>query len=242
MKKRNRIVINLDQAQAPRSKGRRSGLARALMIIAVVLLLLAGGVAGGGYLWWRHYQSSPVYTLAVLDDASQRDDIATIDGIIDNDKVCDDFVAQVREHAAGSVASAIGSVWPTQANAALQTLSPKLKQTVHDEMVKELKRLTEPAKGKPFILVALAINRYANIKEENNIARLKVDLKDEHLELTMQPATQTDGPRWRITAVQDDKLAKQIADGMTQNLPASAGAQVQDEVRKQLDKLKKPAK
>jgi hypothetical protein len=242
MKKRNRIVINLDQAQAPRSKGRRGGLARALMIIAVVLLLLAGGVAGGGYLWWRHYQNSPVYTLAVLADASQRDDIAAIDGIIDNDKVCDDFVAQVRDHAAGSVAAAIGSVWPTQANAAMQTLSPKLKQTVHDEMVKELKRLTEPAKGKPFILVALAINRYANIKEENNTARLKVDLKDEHLELTMLPATQTDGPRWRITAVQDDKLAKQIADGMTQNLPSSAGAQVQDEVRKQLDKLKKPAK
>jgi len=41
---------------------------------------------------------------------------------------------------------------------------------VHDSFVSELKRLTEPASGKPFILVSLAINSFADIKQENNVA------------------------------------------------------------------------
>ncbi len=242
MKKRNRIVINLDESQTRgrRRRGRRAG--RLLMVIAVVLLLLAGGLVGGGYFWWRHYQNSPAYTLAVLADAAQRNDTATVDGILDTDKVCDDFISQVRQHAGGSVASAIGSVWPTQANSALQTLSPRLKQTVHDEMVKELKRVTEPAKGKPFVLLALVITRYADIKEESNVAQVKVDVNDEHLQLTMMPATQPGVARWRVIAVQDEKMVKQITDDMTQNLPATAGSEIQDQIRKHVDKLKKPGK
>jgi hypothetical protein len=130
---------------------------------------------------------------------------------------------------------------PAQANSALQSLSPKLKQTVHDELLKELQRLTEPAKGKPFILVALAITSFADIKEENNIAQVKVNIKDEHLQLTMEPAALTDGKRWRITAVQDDKLTKLVADGMAKKLGPSS-TQVQDEVHKQWDNLKKQVK
>ncbi len=233
--KRNRIVINLDQAPpGPRGRGgARSGLARTLIIIAVVLLLLVGGVVGGGYAWWRHYQSSPAYSLAVLADAAQRNDTATIDGILDTDKVTSDFVAQVRQRATGSFLSSISSTWSAQTDSAMQTLTPKLKQTVHDSFVNELKRLTEPAAGKPFILVALAINRFADIKQENNVAHATVNIKDEQLQLTMQQ----DLGRWRITAVQDDKLAQQIADGVEQNLPAP-GNRIQDEINKQWDKVK----
>ena len=240
--KRNRIVINFDRS--PRGsagkKGRRGGFGRLLIIVALVLLLLVGGVVGGVYFWWRQYQNSPAYALAVLADASQRDDTAAVDGILDTDKVTDDFVAQVRERTGGSAAAAIGSVWPAQTDSALQTLSPKLKQTVHDELVKEVQRLTEPAKDKPFILVALAITRFVDIKEESNVAHVKLNIKDEHLQLTMQPSSpssQSGGAQWRITAVQDDKLVGVIADSLKRNLPSS-GAQFQDEIRKQLEKLK----
>jgi len=239
--KRNRIVINLDQAQAGGARKRRGGIGRVLIIIVLVLLLLCGGVAGGGYLWWRHYQNSPAYSLALLADASQRNDTVAIDSILDTDKVTEDFVAQVRQRTAGSFTSAIGSVWPTQADSTLSSLTPKLKQTVHDEFVKELRRLTEPAAGKPFVLVALAMNRFTDIKEENNVAHVEVNIKDEKLQLTMQPSTTQGTPgRWRVTAVKDDKLATVIADSVKQNLPSS-GAQVQDEIHKQIDKLKKHA-
>ena len=240
MKKRNRIVINLDQLP-PGKRGARRGLARALMIIALVLLLLAGGVEGGGYLWWRHYQNSPSYTLAILADAAQRNDSATVDSIFDIDKVCDDLATQVRQNAGGAAAATISSVLPAQTDSALQTLTPKLKETMHDEVVKELRRLTEPAKDKPFILVALAITRFVDIKEENNVAQVKVNIKDEHLQLTMQASTQAGGPHWRVTAVQDDKLASVVTESVKRSLPTS-GTQVQDAVGKEWDKLKKHGK
>ena len=235
--KRNRIVIDLDKARADQQVRVRAGrFGRADRIfrnIAVVLVLIIIGAAASGYLWWRHYQSSPAYSLAVLADAAQRNDTATIDGILDTDKVTDDFVAQVRQHTAGSFLSSISSTWSAQTDSAMQTLTPELKQTVHDSFVSELKRLTEPAAGKPFILVALAINRFADIKQENNVAHATVNIKDEQLQLTMQQ----DLGRWRITAVKDDKLAQQIANGVEQNLPAP-GSRIQDEINKQWDKVK----
>lgn len=238
--KRNRIVIKFDESQTPpgsTGKGARRGLARLLVIVAVVLLLLAGAVVGGGYLWWQNYKSSPAYALAVLADAAQKNDTAMVDSILDTDKVCDDFVSQVRQRTGGSAVSAIASILPTQADTALQTVSPKLKQTVHDELLKEVKRLSEPAAGKPFFLVALAITRFADIKEENNVAQVNVNVKDEHLQLTMQPTTRPGATRWRITAVQDDKLVKLVGDGITRKLP-SPGPELPDEIHKQWNKIK----
>jgi hypothetical protein len=232
--KRNRIVINLDALRGP--AGKKGSLARPLLIIAAVLFFLVGGAAVGGYLWWRHYQGGPAYSLAVLVDASQRDDNATVDSILDIDKVSEDLVSQVRERNAGS-SSLIPSDWSAKADSALLSLTPKLKETVHDELVKELHRLTEPAAGKPFIVVALAISGFATIKEENNVARAAVNIKDEQLQLTMQP----EAGHWRITAVQDDKLATMIADSVKKNLPKTT-APLQDEVHKQLEKLKKQVK
>ena len=207
------------------------------MIIGAVLLLLVVGLAAGGYFWWRNYQNSPAYSLAILADASQRNDTATVESIIDTDKVCDDFVAQVQQRNGGSAVSAITSILPAQTTSAMQTVTPKLKQTVHDELMKEVQRLTEPARDKPFVLVALAITSFADITEQNNVAQVKVNIKDEHLQLTMQPTNQTGVRRWKITSVQDDKLTKMIADGVTRSL-TSTGSQIKDEVHKQWDKLK----
>jgi uncharacterized membrane protein len=238
--KRNRIVINLDEAQAAPGSGRRrrarGGAGRLLLIVGIVLLLLVAGLAGGGYLWWRNYQNSPAYSLALLADAAQRNDTAGVESIIDSDKVCDDFVAQVQQREGGSAVSAITSILPAQTTSAMQTVTPKLKQTVHDELMKEVQRLTEPAKGKPFLLVALAITSFADTTETNKVAQVKVNIKDEHLQLTMQPST-ADAKRWRITAVQDDKLTKMIADGVTRSL-TSTGSEIKDAIHKQLDKIK----
>jgi hypothetical protein len=233
-KKRNRIVINLDQKAGAPVRERSGGIGRLLLIIGLVLLVLVGGVVTAGYFWWRNFQTRPAYTLAVLADATQRKDNATVDSILDTDKITDDFVAQVRQRLTGSAANAL---WSTQIDSALPSIS-KLRETVHDEMVKELQHLTEPAAGKPFVLVALVIGRFADIKQEDNTAHAQVNIQDEQLRLTMQ----SDAGRWRIIAVQDDKLANEIADGVTRNLPSKGGAQLQDEIRKQLENLKPPTR
>jgi len=229
-RKRNRIVINLDQSTGAPVRRRSGGIGRVLLIIGLVLLILVGGAVAGGYFWWRHFQGTPAYTLAVLADAAQRKDIATCDSILNSEKITDDFVTQVRQRLTGSV---VDSLWSPKVDSALPSVTPKLRETVHDEIIKELERLTAPAKGKPLVLIALVIGRFADIKQENNIANAQVNISGEQIRLTMQP----EGNRWRVIAVQDDKLAKEIADGVMRNLPARGGAQLQDEIRKQLEKV-----
>jgi hypothetical protein len=238
--KRKRIVINLDEAPAggaaPYRSGKRlgGGFLLPLLVIAVVLLVIIAAVGVGGYVWWHHYQSSPAYSLALLVDASQRNDTATIDTLLDTDKVTEDFVSQVRERTTGSLLNSINS---SQIDSTIATLMPKLKPTVHEEFLQELHRLTEPAAGKPFILVALVIGQFADVKEEGDSGRAQVNIRGEQIQLTMQK----NGEHWQVIAAKDDRLAKLIADAILKNLPTKNG-QIPDDIRKQLDRFLNPEK
>jgi len=229
---RNRIVIPLDKARADeqgRVRVRHSGRAgRALGFIAIVLAVVIIGALAGGYLWWRHYQGQPAYALALLVDAAQRNDGAEIDRLLDIDKITTDFVLQVRARLPG--ASTVGALLAAQVE---QNLTPKLKPTVRDELIKEVQRLTERAKGKPFPLVALAVPYLVDIKQDGNAATAEMRLQDEQIKLTMQADA---AGRWQTVAIQDDKLADIIADNVKKNLPKSP-AQWQDALEKQLKGL-----
>jgi uncharacterized membrane protein len=223
--KRNRIVINFDNQLAGGRSRRRRGIAVVLAVIAIILVLIVAGAAGGGFLWWRHYQNSPAYSLALLVDAIQRNDKQTIDQVLDTDKIATDFVSQIRDRVPAA------SLWVGQIDAA-KMLSPKVKDTLHDQLIKQVQQLTDAAAGKPFVIVALAVPYFADIKQDNTSARASVNLKDEQIQITMVRS----GDLWRVTAVQDDKLARMIAQAMISNLPANGG-QVQGELQRQLNRL-----
>ena len=110
--------------------------------------------------------------------------------------------------------------------------SAKVKETLHDQLVKELQRLTDVAAGKPFVIIALAVPRFAEIKQEGKTAHATVTLREEQIQLTMV----AEGDRWRIIAVKDDKLATMIAQAMIANLPLNGG-RIQDELQRQLNNL-----
>src|SRR4051812_48478635 len=187
--KRNRIVINLDSQRPPRARGR---LGKVLLIVAVVLILIVGGLGVGGYFWWRNFQHGPAYSLALLVDAVQRNDVATVDSMLDTDKISADFVAQVREKTAGSTLAS--SLWPSQSDAVTASVSAKLKETIHEQLTTELRDLTDVAKGKPLFIIALGIPYFADIKQENNTASATVNIKGEVIKIAMQGADN----RWRI--------------------------------------------
>jgi hypothetical protein len=198
-----------------------------LKIIALLLVLIVIGALVGGYFWWRHYQSQPAYSLALLVDAAQRNDGAEIDRLLDLDKITTDFVAQVKARVPGS------SLLSAQVE---QNLTPKLKPTVRDELIKEVQRLTERAAGKPFPLVALAVPYFVEIKQAGNTATAEMKLEDQQIKLTMQADA---AGRWQTVAIQDDKLAELIADSVKKNLPKSP-SQWQDALEKQLKGLSLP--
>lgn len=229
--KRDRIVINFGDpavasGHAARRRSSRRGVGLVLGVIAILLVLIAGGLAAGGYFWWQHYQGSPAYALALLVDATQRNDKQTIDSVLDTDKIAADFVSQIRARVRATV------LWAPQVDLAKMSSSAKVKDTLHDQLVKELQRLTDVAAGKPLFVIALAVPRFAEIKQEGNTASATVTLKDEQIQLTMVQ----DSGRWRITAVKDDKLATMIAEAMMANFPGSGG-RIQDELQRQLNNL-----
>ena len=105
-----------------------------------------------------------------------------------------------------------------------------MKQTLQDELPGEIQRLSAPAAGKPFALIAIALPYFVNLKQTGSTAQAETKIKDAQVELTMQK----DGTgQWQIVAVQDDRLAGIIADSIKKGL-SQQGTQLQDEVQRQL--------
>jgi len=132
------------------------------------------------------------------------------------------------------------SLLPSQADAIKSSASAKLNDTIHEQLVKEIKDLTDVAAGKPFILIAVAVPRYVDMKQTDKTAQATVNIKDEQIQLTMQ----TDGLTgssiggWKIVAVKDDKLAKMVGEAIMRSAP-STGTQIEDQIKRQLDRLHK---
>jgi flagellar basal body-associated protein FliL len=236
--KRNRIVIDLNQPPQPggfrRSRGARSGRAgRILAIIGVVLLLLLIGVGVGAFFWWQNLKSKPAYTLALLVDAAQRDDRPELDRILDLDKISESFVSDVRSRVTGT--SILNSLVPSQLDQIVSNITPRLKETLREVLPTEIRRVTEPAKGKPVFLIALTAPYFATIKQNGASATVDLKFKDEQIQLTMQQA----GDRWRVISLRDDRLTNIIADTAKKGL-SQRGSQVQDEIIRRLREMQTP--
>ncbi|HYE66951.1 MAG TPA: DUF2939 domain-containing protein [Pyrinomonadaceae bacterium] len=233
--KRSRIVVNFDRARevvahAPSPK-RGSRGAKILALIAIVFVFLIAGLVAGGYFWWQSYKTRPAYSLALLVDAVQRNDMAAFDEFVDTDSVVDNFVPQVTEKAIARYSSALTAALNKQVQSLVPKLLPAVKQKVRDEITREIKELAARAESRPVFLVALAMPYVLDIKEENDTAKVAVNLKDRSVELNMQ----RNGERWKITGIKDETLATRIVDNIAKDLPA-IGSQLEKEVRKQLKK------
>src|SRR5437016_1760179 len=74
------------------SRGRRSRFRNALVIVGLIagVFVFIGGIAG--YFYWQHLKTTPQYSLALIVDASRRNDQQTTDSLVDIDAVVDDFL------------------------------------------------------------------------------------------------------------------------------------------------------
>ena len=128
---RQRIVINLD---APKTEGtklvrKRRRWPRVLGILALLVLIVVVVAAVGGFLWWRHYQSTPTYTLALIFDAAQRNDLAEFQKRIDDDEIAKNMAASVSQKAAGRYGFALNSSIQGQIDAMVPSLLPRFKKS-----------------------------------------------------------------------------------------------------------------
>lgn len=226
---KSRIVIDLDQGkksgrsakparapelgQAPEPgwaakppRASRGSVGKVLGVIAVLLILIAMGVAAGSYFWWQSYKSKPAYSLALLADAVQRDDMKTFDELVDTDKIVDNLIPQVTDQAVEKYGSFLSTSVRKQIATLLPKVLPGIKQNVHGEIVKQVKEIAAQAQGRPFFLIALALPYLVKIDQQGDTAKAAIDFQNRHMELSMQ----RNGDRWKIMAVKDDALVDQV--------------------------------
>ncbi|MDT5123863.1 MAG: hypothetical protein QOC96_3345 [Acidobacteriota bacterium] len=235
--KRSRIVINLERARNamhfhPHGQQPYGGKRRKWPIVLGIISIVLVGLVIGGYFYWQHYKTKPAYSLALVINAAQRNDAAAFDEVLDTDQVVQSFAPQMIDEASGRLGNALTPAMRQRVEALVPTLLSKVRDSVHDEVMRQVKEASVRAQGKPFFLVALFLPYAVDIKQNNDTATITAKTNDRNIELTMQRSSEQ---RWKIIAVKDPVLAKQLVDNIAKELPA-IGSNIGDEVRKQIDK------
>jgi len=216
---RQRIVINVDGPKGgigQRASGKRRRWPRVLAVLLLFVLVIVVAAAVGGFFWWRHYQSTPAYAVTLIVDAAQRNDVVVFEKLIKDDEVAKNMVASVSQKAAGRYGYALNSSIQQRIDSLMPTLLPPLKQTIHDEVVKELQVFAAKSEPRPFILLVVTVPRLLTVTTEGDTARVKAPLPERTIELTMQ----RDAGQWKVTEVKDDVVVQRVVDKVMKDLPA----------------------
>ena len=218
---RQRIVINVDgppDEATKRMRTRRKGnrWLRLLAILAGLVLVVVVVAVVGGFLWWRNYQSTPTYTLTLLIDAAQRNDPAEFQKRINDDEIAKNMVASVSQKAAARYGLAFNSSVQQKIDDLVPLVLPRLKQTIHDEVVKQIKEFASKSEPKPFPLLVIAVPRLVTVTTEGNTANVKAPVGDRTIELTMK----RDADLWKVTDFKDDVVVQRVVDNVMRELPA----------------------
>jgi hypothetical protein len=194
-----------------------------VIVIGALLVLLVGS-----YAWWQSFKKSPPYSLALLLDAAQHDDVQAVETMIDADQIAQGFVPQVIDNLAGT-----GSQLPPQARASLTAtlpaLLPRVRETMRDEIARAMKGLSQnDSSNLPFFVKALGVRQAATVVERGDAATVTVKAGERPVELSMR----RDGERWKLVTVKDPQLASDIATRLAASLPAAPPPQPQNQPRR----------
>ena len=216
---RKRIVINLDarEGQAPKTPGAKRGRWRRILAIlfGVVVFILVVALIGG-FLWWRHYQTTPVYTLTLLADAAQRNDLAEFQKRIDDEEIAKNMTATISQKAASRYGVAITSSVQQQIDSVVPSLLPRMKQMIHDQVVKEIKQFSSASEPQSFIFLLVTVPSLVRVTTEGDTAKATTAVSDRTIEFTMK----RDAERWKVTEYKDDLVVQRIVDSVMKELPA----------------------
>lgn len=215
---RKRFVISFEQPRAAKAPTRRGGrlwpkIVAALGVIVVLVAVLA---AAGGYMWWRHYRTTPAYSLALLVDAVQRNDVMMVDEMVDIDKIVEGLTGEVTQKSVARYGSTLSPQQRRRVEALVPSLLPSVKQNVRDSLVKRLQEISAESQTRPFVILAIGLPYLVKITTDGDIASAVAPVKDREIELTLH----RNGDRWKVAAVKDDTVVPRIVDDIVKDFPA----------------------
>lgn len=203
-----------------------------------LLWLIPGGfvivVVLGCLAWWQYFKTTPAYALALLVDATEQNDRAAFDRVVNLDQVIDNFIAQgAQDSGLGLTTSIVTSV-----RVKLESLAPETSAVVKDGVSEEIRsriaELAGPARSRPFVATALAIPFVTEISQTGQRAQVRVRRAAE-VELLME---RPEGGNWQVISVRDQALARRVVSGIIKQLPQSE-SDFEKQMGKQLQGLPK---
>jgi nitrate reductase NapE component len=219
---RKRIVIDLGApgGSAPQHRkvagGKRRRWAKVLGILFGLFVVVIVAALIGGFIWWRNYQSTPTYTLTLMVDAAQRNDAAEFEKRIDSEEIAKNMVSSISEKAAGRYGLALSGPIQERINSVVPSLLPQMKQTIHDEVAKEIKGFASASEPRSFIFLLFTVPSLVKVTTEGDIAKATAAISNRQIELTMK----RDAERWKVTEFKDDVVVQRIVDSVMKELPA----------------------
>jgi hypothetical protein len=204
--------------------GRRRRWPKVLGVIAAFLLVMFLVTVAGLFLWWRYYQTTPAYSVALIIDAAQNNQMDEFDKRINDEEIAKRMVANVSQKVSSRYGVAINASIQKEIDNLLPRLIPKVKQTIHEEVAKEIKEFAAGSKPKPFVVVALAVPSFVAITTQGDTAKASSKLNDRTIELGLQ----RDSDRWKVVEVNDDVLVQRIVDNLMKDLPTIGNDTVRD--------------
>lgn len=202
---------------------------RWLLVLPVALVIL-GVVAF--LVWWQYYKTTPAYALALLVDASQQNDRAAFDRVVDLDRLIDNFIAQGAQDSAIGLTTATVTSLRTQVQSLAPETSASVKEGIREEIRNRINEVAGPSGAKPFVTIALAVPFVTEIHQAGDHAQLRVKRAPE-AELTMERSA---GGNWQVTSLRDQALARRVVSGIVKQLPQSE-SELGKQIHRQLQSL-----
>lgn len=235
-----RIVINLEPGNRPPVRRKSRRWLRILALLALLVVIVIGLATVGGFFWWRHYQSTPAYSLTLLIDAAQRDEGEELAKLIDDEEVARNMLPAVSQKATSRYGLAMSSSTQQKIDQTLPSLLPRLKQTINDEVSKEIKNFVaaSPPNPKPFYVLLFAVPSLLTITSEGDLAKAVAATTNSSFELTMR----READRWKVIGFQNDAVVQHVVDSVMQDLPPIGSVDSVDPLFKNLRKPRKKRK
>jgi len=94
--------------------------------------------------------------------------------------------------------------------------APALKQTIHNEVLTEIKELGGDAEPKPLAVLLLMIRSRVTVSTEGDVAKAAATLSNRAYEVMMR----RDGDRWKVIGFNGERMVQRVVDNVMKNLPA----------------------
>jgi hypothetical protein len=149
-------------------------------------------------------------------DAAQRNDLAEFQKRIDDEEIAKNMLASVSQKAAGRYGFALNSSIQQRIDTVMPTLLPSLQQTIHEEVVKEIKEFASKSEPRPFIFLVVTVPSLMKVTTQGDTAKATALLSERTIELTMR----RDADRWKVIEFKDDVVVQRVVDSVMKELPA----------------------